>query len=46
MRIRGSVPHTRHINPGVLCQKDQPPKHLALKSNKVYVQENHETIGN
>lgn len=30
--------HIRHPNPYILYRRDKPPKHLALKTNREYIQ--------
>lgn len=48
LRTEGSVPHIRHPNLWDLHWRDDPhrPKHLPLKTNRAYVQENQSAIGN
>lgn len=42
---RGLCP-IRHLNPWDLYQKEMPPKHLTLKTNGAYIQENYRAVGN
>ena len=38
--------HIRHPNSWNLHQRDEPPKHLALKTNGAYIQETQRAVGN
>ena len=40
------IPHTRYTKFWGLNQRKEHPKCLALKTNRVYVQEKHRAIGN
>ena len=38
--------HISHPNPWDLHQRDEHSKHLALKTNRAWIQENHMDVGN
>ena len=47
LRSEGFVPHMRHHkHPWILPQRDEPLKHLTLKTDGVYIQEKRRPIGN
>lgn len=46
LRTERSVPSITNPNPRKLHQRDELPKHLALKTNGVYIQEDHRAVGN
>lgn len=46
LRRKGFLPHIRYPNAWDLHQKDEPPKHLALKTSVVYVQVTHKAVEN
>lgn len=46
LRSKMLIPHTKYTKSGGMHQRKEHPKRLALKINKVYVQEKHRAIGN
>ena len=45
-RSEGSEHHIKIPSPGVLCQEDEHPEHLAWKASRAYIQETQRVLRN